>query len=115
MKKIILLFCALALVGAGCTNSADENKLTSDDVTIPTQQDQTPGPIEDHLSSWTFPGQLSDEVIQDKQIRITTDKGDIVFELYPDTAPLAVSNFVYLTSSTYFNGLTFHRREEGFQ
>lgn len=41
---------------------------------------------------YTFPGVLSAEEIQNKQIRITTAKGDIVFELYPDTAPLAVSN-----------------------
>ena len=37
-----------------------------------------------------------------------------MFELFADTAPKTVSNFVYLTKGGYFNGLTFHRREEGF-
>ena len=64
--------------------------------------------------TYTFPGTLAAEEIQNKQIRITTAKGDIVFELYPNTAPLAVSNFVYLTNEGYYNGLIFHRREEGF-
>jgi len=64
--------------------------------------------------TWTFPGTLPEEQIANKQIRITTEKGDIVFELYADTAPMTVSNFVYLTEGGYYNGLTFHRREEGF-
>jgi len=64
--------------------------------------------------TYTFPGVLAAEEIQNKQIRISTAKGDIVFELYPDTAPLAVSNFVYLTKEGYYDGLIFHRREEGF-
>ncbi|PJA45479.1 peptidylprolyl isomerase [Candidatus Uhrbacteria bacterium CG_4_9_14_3_um_filter_50_9] len=63
---------------------------------------------------WEFPGELSEEEIANKQIRIQTSKGDIVFELYNETAPLTVSNFVYLTTGGYYNNLTFHRREEGF-
>ncbi|MBU0531391.1 peptidylprolyl isomerase [Patescibacteria group bacterium] len=65
-------------------------------------------------ASWSFPGVLPDETIAGKQIRISTAKGDIVFELFADTAPQTVSNFVYLTEGGYYNGLTFHRREEGF-
>lgn len=61
---------------------------------------------------WKQPGILSDKEIEDKQIRITTAKGDIVFELFPDTAPLTVSNFVYLTTGGFYNGLTFHRVEK---
>jgi cyclophilin family peptidyl-prolyl cis-trans isomerase len=64
--------------------------------------------------TYTFPGVLPAEQIQNKQIRITTARGDIVFELYPDTAPMAVSSFVYLTSEGYYDGLIFHRRDEGF-
>jgi cyclophilin family peptidyl-prolyl cis-trans isomerase len=63
---------------------------------------------------YSFPGILPDDEIQDKKIRITTAKGEIVFELYPKTAPMAVSNFVYLANEGYYDGLIFHRREEGF-
>ncbi|MBI4257001.1 peptidylprolyl isomerase [Candidatus Uhrbacteria bacterium] len=66
------------------------------------------------MATWTFPGVLASEQITDKQIRLSTEKGDIVFELFADTAPQTVSNFVYLTEGNYYNGLTFHRREEGF-
>jgi cyclophilin family peptidyl-prolyl cis-trans isomerase len=49
-----------------------------------------------------------------KQIRITTAKGDIVIKLFPETAPKTVSNFISLAEKGFYNGLTFHRREEGF-
>ncbi len=40
---------------------------------------------------------------------IKTDKGDIVLELYPDTAPLNVNSFVFLAKKGWYNGVTFHR------
>lgn len=60
------------------------------------------------------PGVLPEEKIQNKQVRIETDKGDIVFELFADSAPLAVSNFVYLAEQGFYNGIVFHRVEPGF-
>lgn len=66
------------------------------------------------MSPYTFPGQLPDDQIKNKKVRITTPKGEIVFELYADDAPKTVSNFVYLTKEGYYNGLTFHRVEPGF-
>jgi cyclophilin family peptidyl-prolyl cis-trans isomerase len=64
--------------------------------------------------SWKFPGALPASEIHGKQIHIATAKGDIVFKLYDADAPKTVSNFVYLTNGGYYDGLTFHRREEGF-
>ncbi|MBD3403925.1 hypothetical protein GF420_13620 [candidate division GN15 bacterium] len=40
---------------------------------------------------------------------ILTDHGQIDIELYFDTAPLTVMNFVELARSGFYNGLTFHR------
>lgn len=40
---------------------------------------------------------------------IKTEKGDMVFELYPKEAPLAVNSFVYLSRSGFYDGVTFHR------
>lgn len=40
---------------------------------------------------------------------IETEKGDIVAELYPLEAPLAVNNFVFLARNGWFDGVTFHR------
>ncbi|KKR77855.1 MAG: Peptidyl-prolyl cis-trans isomerase, partial [Candidatus Curtissbacteria bacterium GW2011_GWD1_40_8] len=56
---------------------------------------------------------LTKEEIESKKVRISTAKGDIVFELFGD-APIASSNFIYLTEGKFYDGLTFHRREEGF-
>ena len=35
--------------------------------------------------------------------------GTVKFELYPDQAPEAVSNFIKLANNGFYNGLTFHR------
>lgn len=100
----------ILLVGAGCAASplaltpneevpsADNSSDTS---SLPMQQ-------------WTYQGVLPAERITGKVARISTKYGDIVIRLYADTAPITVSNFVYLAEGGYYNGLTFHRREEGF-
>jgi len=38
-----------------------------------------------------------------------TSKGDITCELYPDKAPVSVTNFVQLSKGGFYNNLTFHR------
>ena len=40
---------------------------------------------------------------------ISTTKGDIRINLYPDQAPLTVLNFVNLSKRGFYDGLTFHR------
>lgn len=59
------------------------------------------------------PPVLAASEIANKKIRITTSKGDIVFQLFED-APIAASNFIFLTNEGFYNGLTFHRRVDGF-
>ncbi len=41
--------------------------------------------------------------------RIKTSKGLIVCELYPEQAPISVTNFVNLAKGGFYKGLTFHR------
>ncbi len=47
-------------------------------------------------------------------VRITTEFGDIVIELFPDDAPNTVANFKKLASTGFYNGLRFHRVIPGF-
>ena len=41
-------------------------------------------------------------------------KGDVVIELYPDKAPLAVNSFIFLARQGWYDGVTFHRVIPGF-
>jgi cyclophilin family peptidyl-prolyl cis-trans isomerase len=45
---------------------------------------------------------------------LDTEKGQIILQLYPDKAPLAVNNFVYLARQGWYNDITFHRVIPGF-
>jgi len=47
-------------------------------------------------------------------VRIETEHGSILIELYPDAAPNTVANFKALAGKGYYNGLVFHRVIPGF-
>lgn len=61
-----------------------------------------------------FPGVLPEKERVGKNVRIKTNKGTIEIELFSNEVPKAVSNFIFLTNEGFYNGLKFHRREEGF-
>ncbi|MEW6573516.1 MAG: peptidylprolyl isomerase [Bacillota bacterium] len=46
-----------------------------------------------------------------ERVLMTTEKGNIELELYPELMPLTVANFKKLVSQGFYNGLTFHRIE----
>jgi cyclophilin family peptidyl-prolyl cis-trans isomerase/protein-disulfide isomerase len=50
-----------------------------------------------------------------KQYLVTlhTSKGDVELQLYPEKAPLAVNNFIFLAKSGWYNGITFYRVQPG--
>lgn len=45
---------------------------------------------------------------------IETEQGEIVLELYPDTAPVNVNSFAFLANQGWYEGTTFHRVLPGF-
>jgi cyclophilin family peptidyl-prolyl cis-trans isomerase len=45
---------------------------------------------------------------------IKTNLGDIVVQLFPKDAPLAVNNFVFLARQGFYDGVVFHRVVKGF-
>ena len=47
-------------------------------------------------------------------VEMTTNKGPIRIEFFPDLAPGHVKNFLALTKLGFFDGLAFHRIIEGF-
>ena len=42
-------------------------------------------------------------------VTLHTTKGDVVLQLYPEKAPLAVNNFVYLARNGWYDNITFFR------
>lgn len=45
---------------------------------------------------------------------IHTEAGDIVVELFPDVAPIAVNSFIFLAENGWYDDVTFHRVIPGF-
>ena len=43
------------------------------------------------------------------QVKITTEKGDMIVELYDNETPITTNNFKELISKKFYDGLTFHR------
>ena len=48
------------------------------------------------------------------RVRIETQKGSILIELFEDDAPNTVANFISLVQSDYYDGIAFHRFEPNF-
>lgn len=118
MKNLVWAVGALIIIIAGIFLFASQNKNEGDTI--------IPSPIpamspalnfmnnESTKSSTDLPFPiLKLNEIEGKKIRLTTKKGNIVFELFADS-PLASSNFIDLVNKKYYDGLTIHRREEGF-
>jgi len=70
---------------------------------------------ENEMGLFTKAPQAGDAGIPEgNHIRITTQKGDMVLELYADTAPNTVANFKALAGKGFYDGLKFHRVIAGF-
>lgn len=48
------------------------------------------------------------------KVKISTDKGDMIAELYDDATPITVNNFKSLIEKKFYDGLNFHRVIPGF-
>jgi len=103
MKKyFIIALGALFCFATGCAGS---------DQPVP-----TPGPASEPLSE-PAPEPPADDVPPPDIITGSIemeDGGVITFELYLDTAPQSVRNFVELARSGFYDGLKFHRIMNGF-
>lgn len=43
------------------------------------------------------------------RVKISTEKGEMIAELYDDATPITVKNFLDLINKGFYNGLNFHR------
>lgn len=58
--------------------------------------------------------QLLNPQIGEKIAVFETNMGDIYIRLFPDSAPITVTNFVALIESGYYDGINFHRASNNF-
>lgn len=100
MKKITLLFTTLALCFAlvGCGSKDDGEMISLDD-----KKEDTKQTTDTELLTGKHTAEID-----------VKDYGKITVELDADLAPISVTNFVNLTKSGFYDGLTFHRIISGF-
>ena len=91
MKKKITIICSilLVLVLSGCGKN-DTSEGTLDKISYKETEEVT------------------------NFIKIDTNQGIMLLELYPDVAPITVANFQKLVSERFYDNLTFHRVSPGF-
>lgn len=111
MKSYLYLLGIFAIfVGVFVFWKLRSPKIAEERRTVPTLT-----PVVAERKTYTaFPGVLPESERNGKKAHIVTAKGEIVFEVFGDEAPKTVSNFLTLAKDGFYNGLTFHRREEGF-
>ncbi len=63
---------------------------------------------------WDTPPDLTIDTNKVYSIKLETNKGDILLELYPEHAPITVNNFVFLINESFYDGVTFHRVIDNF-
>jgi cyclophilin family peptidyl-prolyl cis-trans isomerase len=94
----MLVFIAAAMIFSACSQTPAE--------TITPAMSTTEG---GNAMQWSSPPPMI--IDQNKQYTATikTNYGEIVLELFPKDAPLAVNNFVFLARQGFYNGVKFHR------
>ena len=72
--------------------------------------------IEELQANWEEEQKIREAEADDNlpRVKLQTNKGDIVVELFENEAPDTVGNFIYLVEKGYYDGLTFHRVLPGF-
>ncbi len=63
---------------------------------------------------WDQPPAIEIDAGRQYFANLDTARGLIVIELYPESAPITVNNFVFLARQGYYDGVTFHRVLPGF-
>lgn len=122
MQRTHVLFAflgSLLLVGAGCSAPTDTS---NQDMTPPIpMEDTTPTPVAGEVSlsdiatpPTSFPGIVVAAERLNRKVVLHTDQGDITVALFGDEAPAAVSNFLVLANTGFYDGVRYHRVIENF-
>ena len=58
---------------------------------------------------WNSPPEMTIDPGKKYTATFSTDKGEMVLELFADKTPKTVNNFVFLAREGFYDGITFHR------
>ena len=86
---------------------------------LPSEYDVWEAYVEETIRMSSLPQYtLPDMTIDTSQVYLATVQmesgGQFVMELYPESAPMTVNSFVFLSNEGWFDGVTFHRVIPGF-
>lgn len=62
-----------------------------------------------NTQQWKTPPEMQIDPEKRYTATLSTSKGPITLELYPEHAPKTVNNFVFLAGHSFYDGITFHR------
>ncbi len=66
------------------------------------------------MKQWNKPPEFLIDLKKKYSVTLSTDRGDIVLELFADKTPVTVNNFVFLVREGFYDGTIFHRVISGF-
>ncbi len=118
--QFIALAVLLALVITACSSPAP-TPTAAPAAVVSSENDSVCKGIQDpkepvtpsQTKTWSAPAQVVNADSQYCAI-MTTEKGRIVAELYPQIAPKNVNSFVFLAQQGYYDNITWHRVLPGF-
>ncbi len=61
------------------------------------------------MKQWNTPPAMQIDPKKKYTATISTEKGDMVLELFADKVPVTVNNFVFLAREGFYDGTIFHR------
>jgi cyclophilin family peptidyl-prolyl cis-trans isomerase len=61
------------------------------------------------MKQWNKPPEFTIDLKKKYSATLSTDKGDIVLDLFADKTPITVNNFVFLAREGFYDGTIFHR------
>lgn len=61
------------------------------------------------MKQWNTPPAMQIDPKKKYSATISTEKGDLVLELFADKTPVTVNNFVFLAREGFYDGTIFHR------
>ena len=107
---VMLMISFLSIVS--CAKEDGNNKKPTDALDKTTTEKEM---VSENTNEMKLTPPTLDEVGDPDEVAVLeTSKGKIVFEFYPDLAPLHVANFKKLANAGFYNGTTFHRVLTGF-